>query len=693
MSISRWVQCALLLVLVGAPLSVPGLHATSFGGWPAVGFAVALFLVAGPERVWQVAAVETVVVSLALASSYDVPIWIGVLGSIAVIVPALFAQRTLTRVSTGHLRLDEVDSGNYHLVTAVAALLCGLIAMAAAATLYDVQKVLLAGLMSFLAALTAQLAVLPLMIRGSGSAPAAGNFELVFQRIVLVGCVIAVFWPKTGLGVAFVMFPMLGWAAIRATRRETHVQQFLVCVAAYVLTVSGRGPFAGSLHGLPHALGPGLLYLFMAATCYMAVPLTMAVERLSAMTVQATRAATTVERLLDSVTGALIIATDAEGRITHYNAGAQQTLGYTPEEVLGRSPAMFHTAAELAIQAAHFWVRPDHLSIVLEMVRRGERRDWEFLCKDGSLCMASLTLSEVSDSDGVVLGYIGAGDDITEQLRAREALLTALDREHASVLRLEEVDHVKQELVSNVSHELRTPITSIAGYAELLGDGSLGDLNEDQIDAVRRIGRNTGRLGLLVEDLLTLSKAESGQLELEDEEIDLRSVASDAYELLEETLRVRSLEVRLVVPEEPVIVIGDAHALERVLVNLLGNAIKFTPDGGQVTLRVSQSGRDASMTVKDTGMGIPKEDQEHMFTRFFRASAATKKAIQGTGLGLSIVHSIVTQHDGTVSVDSAPDLGTTVTVLLPLLHPWVEHATEVPAPFMSTAELDEGALP
>ena len=141
---------------------------------------------------------------------------------------------------------------------------------------------------------------------------------------------------------------------------------------------------------------------------------------------------------------------------------------------MGLNPGMFHTPEEIARHATHFGVPPDHIRVVLAMVEAGERRDWEFTHKDGSRRMTSLTLSAVTEPDGTVVGYIGAGEDITERLRVQDALLTALDREHASVLRLEEVDHVKQELVSNVSHELRTPITSIAGYAELLSDGMLG---------------------------------------------------------------------------------------------------------------------------------------------------------------------------------------------------------------------------
>ncbi len=121
-------------------------------------------------------------------------------------------------------------------------------------------------------------------------------------------------------------------------------------------------------------------------------------------------------------------------------------------------------------------------------------------------------------------------------------------------------------------------------------------------------------------------------------------------------------------------VVGDGPALERVVMNLVSNAIKFTPDGGRVVVLLSQTGDGASLVVSDNGMGIPEEDQQHLFTRFFRSSAATEQAIQGTGLGLSIVHSIVTQHGGAVSIDSAPGRGTKVTVLLP--HGAAEPAAE-----------------
>ncbi len=670
MPVARWAQYAALLVLVAVPVSVPGLRTTSYGGWPAVGLAVALFLAAGRRDRWPVVALATLVVGTALAFNYDVAVWLGWLGAgISVALPSLLTAHLLDPSGRGGLWLERVEVVPYHLVTALSAVICGLASALAVSVIETPRQVVLTGLMSFLAALTAQLTVLPVLMRSPGDLVSpAGQLELTCERVLLLLVMWAVFWPDSRLGVSFLVFPLLGWAALRASRRETHLQLFAVAVTAYALTFLGHGPLAGRVGGLPHDLAPALLYLFIAAACYLTVPLSMTVERLVRVTDQATRAAGTIELMLDSATGTLFIATDVQGRITHYNSGAANALGYTFDEVVGRSPRMFHTDEEIARQAEHFGVPEDHKLVVLAQVRSGERHDWEFRHKDGSPRITSLSLSEIIAPSGRVQGYIATGEDITERMRAQELLEAALEREHASVLRLQEVDHVKQELVSNVSHELRTPITSISGYTELLADGDLGELNSPQVDAVERIGRNTERLGVLVEDLLTLSRAEAGELALAGDEVDLRSATRDAFELIEDQQRSRSLVARLRLPESPVVVRGDGAALERVAVNLISNAVKFTPDGGHVTVRVKVDGDQAVLEVADTGMGIPEQDQQHLFTRFFRASAATERAIQGSGLGLSIVHAIVTRHGGEITVNSAPGVGTTVRVLLPVVH-------------------------
>ncbi len=665
MSHGRWWLAAGLLALTVVPFAFIDVEGSWYGGWPALGFATGLLLVAGRPRLWAVLGVETLVLGSAVTLSYHASPALGLLAGLTVTLPALFTWWLLTDGGRTRPRLDMVDSLRYHTSTAASAVLCGLMAMSVAGLVLPWPEVLVVGLTALLGALTAQLAVLPLLVGKSRSKAAGGLAELSVERLVLLDVVIGVFWPTTTLPLVFLVFPPLAWAAVRATRRETHVQLFLVCVAVYALTSRGHGPLAAIPSYLPSWLDPALMYVFLAALCYLIVPLTLTVERLVSITGHASRAATTVARLLDSATHTLFIATDERGLITHYNTGAQRALGYSESEVLGNSPAMFHTDDEVLRQAAHFGVSPDYRSVLLAQAARGDRRDWALRRKDGSGRMASLSISAVTDASGGVVGHITAGEDITERLRAEAALTTALTREHSSVVRLQEVDHVKQELVSNVSHELRTPITSISGYAELLSDGALGELNRAQIDAVLRIERNTSRLGLLVEDLLTLSRAEADSLELERAEIDLREVASEGYELLEDLVRNRDLEVALDVPPEPVRVLGDRHALERVVINLLGNAIKFTPDSGHATLTVRAAPSGPELIVSDSGMGIAEKDQEHLFTRFFRTSAAAEHAIQGTGLGLSIVHAIVSQHGGAVAVDSAPGQGTTIVVTFP----------------------------
>ena len=658
-------QSALLLGLVALPLSVRGLHVTSYAGWPAIGFAVALLVRAGRRHVLAASAAIVLVGGAAVTYSYRLSPWAGLLGGLALALPALLTWHLVTRGGTRPLRLDTRTTGSYHAATAASALLCGAIALGGGYLALPHRQAVLGAVMSAASSLTAQLVVLPLLSPRTPRPAVARRYERWAQRVTLTVVMAGVFVPRTELSLVFLVLPVLAWAATRMTARETHVQVFCLSVAAYALTFAGNGPIANAPSGLPARLTPLLLYVFLAACCYLTVPVVVMVDLLSTTSTRAHRAATTVQRLLDSATGTIFIATDAAGRITHYNGGAERMLGWSAAEVVGRSPAMFHEDGEIRRQAEHFAVEPTHAAVALAQAESDESRDWAFRRRDGGIRMVSLMLTPFTDDEGTVIGYIGAGEDITERLRAEEALRTALEKEYDAADRLREVDHVKQELVSNVSHELRTPITSIAGYAELLSDGLVGELSEPQLDAVARIERNTERLELLVEDLLTLSRAESGELELERSPTDLRDVAREAHDVLSEVVRHRTLTVELDLPEHPVTVSADPRALERVAVNLLGNAVKFTPDGGRVVLSVRSKPRGAELSVEDTGVGISPEDQAQLFTRFFRAAAANADAVPGTGLGLSIVHAIVTQHGGEVVVRSSLGHGTVMTVKLP----------------------------
>jgi two-component system phosphate regulon sensor histidine kinase PhoR len=233
--------------------------------------------------------------------------------------------------------------------------------------------------------------------------------------------------------------------------------------------------------------------------------------------------------------------------------------------------------------------------------------------------------------------------------------------------RLEWLDRQKTEFLSTVSHELRTPLTSIQGYLELLRDGDAGPVPEDQMHMLGIIERNAARLRGLIEDILVLNRIESGGLIPGTSEVSLRDLTVNTTEELQPIADKGGVELLVRVEEDPGVVIGDRTQIQRALVNVLSNAIKFTPRGGTVTLDCRTGPADeVIITCRDTGIGIPKADMEHLFTRFFRASNATGMAIPGTGLGLAIVAAIMDVHRGGLTLDSAEGKGTTITLRFPL---------------------------
>lgn len=286
--------------------------------------------------------------------------------------------------------------------------------------------------------------------------------------------------------------------------------------------------------------------------------------------------------------------------------------------------------------------------------------------KDGTELTVSLSVDPVTDSSGRLVGHLGVGHDVTEQRTTEHLLFATLEMEHEAVERLRKLDQDKTEFVATVSHELRTPMASITGYTELLQDGAAGELNPEQREFVDAISRNSDRLTALANDLLTLSSLEAGTFRHELTDVDLRDVFTTVHAELQPVIDASHVEVDFEVPPERVVVRGDASNLERMVANLVGNAVKFTQEGGWVRCTLERLERTARLVISDNGIGIPVSEQHDLFTRFFRSSNALEHAIQGSGLGLTIVESIVTNHGGDISVASAAMHGTTFTVNLPL---------------------------
>jgi signal transduction histidine kinase len=248
------------------------------------------------------------------------------------------------------------------------------------------------------------------------------------------------------------------------------------------------------------------------------------------------------------------------------------------------------------------------------------------------------------------------------------------EREERLVAELREVGRAKSDFLAAVSHELRTPLTSIVGYLEVLRERGPGPLTTVQARMLRSIDRSAIRLRQLIEDVLTLSKIETGAFKTIMRPLNLAGLVTGAATAIRPDAEAKGVSLIAEAPAPDLLVSGDADQLDRALTNLLSNAVKFTPAGGQVRVSAAAgpagppaAGSAAVVTVRDTGIGVPEAEQRKLFDQFFRASNAIHQAVPGTGIGLTIVRSIVSNHRGTMELTSREGAGTTVIIRIPLL--------------------------
>ncbi|RLC86856.1 MAG: hypothetical protein DRJ03_07605 [Chloroflexi bacterium] len=244
----------------------------------------------------------------------------------------------------------------------------------------------------------------------------------------------------------------------------------------------------------------------------------------------------------------------------------------------------------------------------------------------------------------------------TEQQYAVE-LTRALEQQ-------QEAARLRNEFIQNVSHELRTPLALIRGYAELLDDGELGSLRPDQHEPVAVIARRTRMLTRLMENFTAILGAE-GQ-DSQREPVDLVEMARDLLTDFREAAEQKGIALVSQIASDLPLVLGDPLHLRRVMDNLVGNALKFTPRGGSITLRLTQADKDLVLEVADTGIGIPEEQLEQVFERFYQVDGSMSRRYGGVGLGLALVKEIIKAHGGGVSVSSRVGQGSTFTVTLPI---------------------------
>ena len=361
-----------------------------------------------------------------------------------------------------------------------------------------------------------------------------------------------------------------------------------------------------------------------------------------------------------------IIGIDAQGMIKVLNSGAESLLGYASDDLRGRAFTDLLDPDEVTERTGASGSGWGALTATLDGGTESKARDWTWISAQGRRRLVEMTICGGGSQFGPQAGFLVLGRDVTEQRHGQMMLMAALDKERMAADRLRQLDTAKNEFVSTVSHELRTPVTSIVGYTEMLSEGSPVPADPAQLPLLDTIARNGDRLITLCNDLLALAGLDTGGTVWDRSVVDVCQLVRHTEESMRPLLRDRQLTVEFDVPSEEVPVLGDAVQLERVMLNLLSNAVKFTPDDGRVTAQVSTANGDAWLVVSDTGIGIPSEEQDALFQKFFRASTAQEMAIQGTGLGLSIVAGIVAAHGGRIGVESATHEGSTFTVRLPL---------------------------
>lgn len=326
-----------------------------------------------------------------------------------------------------------------------------------------------------------------------------------------------------------------------------------------------------------------------------------------------------------------LVAYDPAGRVARVNPAACEMLGLTEEELLsGISTPLENLIGEEA---------------AAEIVAAGERPIEITFQRCGEPLVVMARYDAVFGADDELVGHTLALHDITRE---------------------REIGDMKNEFVSTVSHELRTPLTSIKGYVDLILDGDAGEINEIQREFLGIVKENSDRLVELINEMLDISRIESGRVHLKVEPMSVQDSVEGAVDTFRAVLTQTGRDIQVDIEHGLPPVAADRDRVGQVLINLISNALKYSPAGGLVAIGVAQHGDFVKIFVRDQGLGISEEDLGQMFTKFFRVDSAMTREIGGTGLGLSICKTIIELLGGEIGVDSVLGEGSTFWFTLPV---------------------------
>jgi PAS domain S-box-containing protein len=342
-----------------------------------------------------------------------------------------------------------------------------------------------------------------------------------------------------------------------------------------------------------------------------------------------------------------------DGSYLEQNAAHVQLLGYEDQELVGQTPAI-HLGQE-----------------VLENVLRALTADGEYRgevfskTKSGETKQIELCAFTMRDEAGEPVCFVAIERDITQRKRTEEESNELIKRERAARAEAEKANRLKDEFLATLSHELRTPLNAVIGWSRMLGSGRLD--REDAQHALEVIERNAWAQKQIIEDILDVSRVITGKLQLNLGPVDLVAIFDAALDAVRPAMEAKDIKIETVIDSSLKMISGDVDRLQQVLWNVLSNAAKFTPAGGQVQIVVNQTVSHVQISVTDSGPGIDSAFLPHVFERFRQADGSTTRTHGGLGLGLAIVRHLVELHGGTIAAENRTDgTGATFTVRLPL---------------------------